>query len=80
MTGKRQEQSFEANLKALEKIVDKLEKGSTTLDEAIDLFQRGRGLSKECEVRLKEAELKIQQLVDEEDAVNEAPFEAADEE
>lgn len=60
MSGK----SFEQNLKSLEKIVEKLESGSTSLDEAIDLFQKGKSLAKACEGRLKEAELRIRKLVE----------------
>ena len=59
--------SFEQNLKTLEKIVEKLESGSASLDEAIELFQKGRALSKACEERLQEVELKIRQLVETED-------------
>jgi exodeoxyribonuclease VII small subunit len=58
--------SFEQNLKNLEEIVEKLEAGNVSLDEAIRLFQKGRALSKACETRLKEIELKIQELVEEE--------------
>jgi exodeoxyribonuclease VII small subunit len=59
--------SFEQNLSALEKIVEKLESGSPSLDEAIELFQKGKSLAKACEGRLKEAELKIRKLVEGED-------------
>ena len=59
--------SFEQNLKALEKIVEKLESGAVSLDEAIQLFQKGKALSKTCDERLKEAELKIRQLIETED-------------
>ncbi|HUT22862.1 MAG TPA: exodeoxyribonuclease VII small subunit [Sumerlaeia bacterium] len=59
--------SFEQNLKNLEEIVEKLEAGNVSLDEAIRLFQKGRALSNACEARLKEIELKIHELVEEED-------------
>jgi exodeoxyribonuclease VII small subunit len=58
--------TFEQNLKALEKIVEQLESGSISLDDAIVLFQKGKALSKECEARLREVELKIKQLVEDE--------------
>ena len=61
------EKSFEQNLKDLEKIVDKLEGGSTSLDEAIRLFQKAKALSKTCEERLKDVEMKIRQLVESEE-------------
>jgi len=56
--------SFEQNLKSLEKIVEKLESGSVSLDESIELFQKGRALGRACEKRLREAEKKIQQLIE----------------
>ena len=59
--------SFEQNLKALEKIVEQLESGNTSLDEAIGLFQKGKALGKECEARLKEVEMKIRQLTEDDD-------------
>ncbi len=59
--------SFEQNLKSLEKIVERLESGTVSLDEAIDYFQKGKALSKACDERLKEAELKIRQLIETED-------------
>lgn len=57
-------ESFEQNLKSLERIVEKLESGSVSLDEAISLFQKGKMLSKACEARLKEVEMRIQKLVE----------------
>ncbi len=59
--------SFEQDLKALEDIVTKLEAGSVSLDEALNLFQKGRALSRSCEARLREVELKIQKLLEDED-------------
>ncbi|MBN1867020.1 exodeoxyribonuclease VII small subunit [Candidatus Sumerlaeota bacterium] len=59
--------SFEQDLKSLEKIVEKLEAGNVSLDEALDLFQKGRHLTRQCEGRLKEVELKIQELLEEEE-------------
>jgi len=73
MTG---EKTFEQNLKDLEKIVEKLEGGSVSLDEAITLYQKGKILGKACEERLKDAELKIQQIVETESGeVRVEPFE-----
>lgn len=61
------EKSFEQNLKALEKIVDKLESGSVSLDESLKLFQKGKALNKACVTRLEEAKLKIESLVEDEE-------------
>jgi exodeoxyribonuclease VII small subunit len=73
--------SFEQNLKALEKIVERLESGSVSLDESIELFQKGRVLGRACEKRLREAELKIQQLIEHPDGdLQTADFEVEDRE
>jgi exodeoxyribonuclease VII small subunit len=54
--------SFEEALSRLEKIVQTLEAGGLTLEEAIALFEEGMGLAKICSERLDAAELKISQL------------------
>lgn len=59
--------TFEAQLEQLEKIVEELEEGTPSLDKAIGLFQKGRTLARDCEKKLKEAEGKILQLLEEEE-------------
>jgi len=54
--------SFEEALSRLDKIVQTLEAGGLTLEEAIALFEEGMGLAKICSERLDAAELKITQL------------------
>jgi len=54
--------SFEEALGRLEKIVQTLEAGGLTLEEAIALFEEGMELAKTCNERLDAAELKISQL------------------
>lgn len=55
--------SIEKALVRLAEIVDKLERGTVTLDEALDLFEEGVQISKECNQKLKAAELRVQKLV-----------------
>ncbi len=55
---------FEEALKELEITVKKLESGDTTLEEAMELFEKGVGLTKECRKLLENAELKVTQLID----------------
>lgn len=55
---------FEEALRALEETVKKLESGETTLEEAMELFEKGVGLTKECSKLLEGAELKVTQLLD----------------
>jgi exodeoxyribonuclease VII small subunit len=53
---------FEAALAELEGIVDKLEKGSVTLEESIKLYERGEALKGRCESLLKDAEMRIEKI------------------
>lgn len=53
---------FEAALAKLEAIVESMESGDVPLAELLAKFEEGSKLLKVCEVRLKDAELKIEQL------------------
>ncbi len=55
--------SLEEALKTLEAIVDQLESGSVSLDEAVALFEKGQQLVQQCETDLDAKELRIQQIV-----------------
>jgi exodeoxyribonuclease VII small subunit len=54
--------SFEAALGQLETIVESMESGEVPLAELLAKFEEGTKLLKICESRLKDAELKIEQL------------------
>ncbi len=54
--------NFEGSLAELEKIVMELEKGELPLEKTLDLYQKGVELTKKCNVQLKSAKLKIEQL------------------
>jgi exodeoxyribonuclease VII small subunit len=54
--------SFEAALGKLETIVESMESGEVPLAELLAKFEEGTKLLKVCETRLKDAELKIEQL------------------
>ena len=60
------ELSFEEALKELEDIVIKLEKGDISLDEAIKAYEKGSDLKEQCEKRLNEAKLKVEEIEDKE--------------
>lgn len=66
--------SFEAALTKLEALVESMESGDVPLAELLAKFEEGNKLLKHCEVRLKEAELKIEQLKKERDGVSFAKF------
>lgn len=57
--------SFEDHLKALEKIVEKLEGGDLPLEDSVRLFEEGMKLSEACKKDLDVAEGKIQAVIDE---------------
>jgi len=56
------EMSFEESLKELEKIVERLSTGETSLDELLSLYEAGVAYLKHCQSRLGAAEAKIKIL------------------
>ena len=62
MEAKDAKLSFETALAKLETIVESMESGEVPLAELLAKFEEGNKLLKLCEARLKEAELKIEQL------------------
>ena len=60
----QKELKFEESLKELEETVKKLESGDTTLEEAIELFERGVHLAKNCRKLLDEAQLKVKKITE----------------
>ena len=68
--------SFEAALKELEDIVRRLEGGDTSLDEAIEVYERGAKLKQHCEAKLKDAKARVERIsVSADGTVETAPFE-----
>ncbi len=68
--------SFEAALKRLEEIVRSLESGEAPLDDAIKLYEEGDRLKRQCEARLRDAQMRIEQIQFDRDgqASGTAPF------
>lgn len=58
----RKDGSFERQLKRLEEIVEILEQGEVTLDEAVKMYEEGVHISKQCLEKLTQAELKLKRL------------------
>lgn len=54
--------SFEEVLAALEAVVDNLERGQLSLDDAVAWYEVGLGLSRRCATLLDQAELRITTL------------------
>jgi exodeoxyribonuclease VII small subunit len=55
--------NFEAALAELEKIVEKMESGEQSLEESLKSFQRGIELTRACQQGLREAEQRVEKLV-----------------
>lgn len=54
--------SFEANMKELEAIIEKLEAGESPLAEMVDLYEKGTRLGKQCMDMLEAYESKLEVL------------------
>ncbi|HLQ39338.1 MAG TPA: exodeoxyribonuclease VII small subunit [Tetragenococcus sp.] len=67
------EQTFEESLDELEKIVSRLEQGDIPLEKALEAFQKGMALSKQCKDTLTQAEKTLTKIMTEND--EEVPFE-----
>ena len=58
-----QPKTFEASLESLEQIVHELEQGDLPLERSLELFEKGIGLSRQCQERLSQAERRIEVLL-----------------
>lgn len=56
--------SFEEALEELETIVEELEEGKLGLEEAMERFEEGLSLVKTCRGKLQQAELKVEELLE----------------
>ena len=56
------DQSYEAALENIERIVEQLESGELSLEDSLAIFEKGVGLTKYCYQKLDEVEKKIEIL------------------
>ena len=54
--------SFEEAMQELEKLVDSLDKGDVSLDEAIAAYDRGSQLKDYCQKKLHDAKMKVETI------------------
>ena len=59
---KEKDNNFEANLKKLEVIVDKLESGDIGLEESVKLYEEGMKIKKICDKKLNDIEMQIKKI------------------
>ena len=69
---------FEASLKELETLVETMEKGDLSLEDSLSHFERGVQLSRTCQQALKEAEQKVEILMQKSGQDDIAPFDNED--
>lgn len=65
---------FEECLQRLEKIVDELETGNVSLEQALKLFEEGTQLSSSCRKELEEAEGRVEILLKQNGKLQAEPY------
>lgn len=71
---------FEESLSRLEQLVQKMESGELSLEESLKTFEEGIRLTRECQQALKEAEQKVNLLIEKDGNVQQAPLDAGNDE
>lgn len=66
---------FESSINELEELVEKLENGELSLQDSLQHFERGVGLSRQCQRMLEEARHTVSLLSEPDDPSSEQPFE-----
>ncbi len=67
---------FETALAELEALVEKMEQGELSLDESLQQFERGVQLTRSCQQALKDAEQKVQILLQKDGQETLEPFDS----
>tara|TARA_Y100000588_G_scaffold390244_2_gene495115 strand:- start:217 stop:459 length:243 start_codon:yes stop_codon:yes gene_type:complete len=80
MVQKKKEPSFEEGLDQLEKVVKKLEDGDLPLEKSLELFEQGVRLSDSCQKQLREAEHKVEILLNKNGKIETEPLHLDDSE
>jgi exodeoxyribonuclease VII small subunit len=75
---KRQQKipDFETALGELEALVEKMEQGDLSLDESLKQFERGIKLTRSCQQSLRDAEQKVQILLEKNGQETLEPFDS----
>ena len=74
MAKKKSAIDFEQSLQTLEQLVESMEGGDMTLEKSLEAFEQGIKLTKECQQALKEAEQKVEILLNQNGEEQLAPF------
>jgi len=70
--------NFEKSLGELEKLVSEMEQGDLSLEASLKHFEKGVQLSRTCQQALREAEQKVEILMQKNEQDDLAPFDSED--
>ncbi len=62
MVARKKTVNFEKKLEELETLVEALESGGLSLEDSLKAFEKGIGITRDCQQALDEAEQKVRQL------------------
>ena len=71
---------FERSLSELEALVQKLEQGDVPLEDALETFERGVALTRQCQTALRGAQQKVEMLLARNGEETVQPFEDGEDE
>ncbi len=74
-TNKNKALDFEKALNELENLVETMEQGDMSLEDSLKHFERGVDLTRQCQTALKEAEQKVQILMNKSEQADLEAFE-----
>mgnify|MGYP001411533317 FL=1 len=80
MTDKKNQSAgdLDGSLQELESVVEQLESGDLSLEEALKQFERGIKLTRKCQTTLKKAEQKVEILLKKTADAEPEPFDTPD--
>ncbi len=70
--------AFESSIAELETLVETLESGDVALEDALARFERGITLARQCQTMLKTAELRVDQLLGDDENARVGPLDTHD--
>lgn len=71
---KSRDLNFETAIKELESLVERMEQGDQSLEQSLKDFERGVELTRTCQKALKQAEQKVQLLLEQSGQAELTPF------
>lgn len=76
MAEKTKTVDFEKHLQELETLVNKLESGELSLDEALAAYEKGVALTRECQAALDAAQERIQVVTEQSGEITSEPLDS----